>query len=337
MRFAAPIVARLFIGNPYYSYLVRTRFPTCSCILSEIVNQICYRMKLDRVLMEPRYIFIEPTNTCNITCIMCPVPDNSMMTRKRKMLTVDELGKVLDANPKLQIVYLTNWGEPMLNKSIIEIISTCSSRGLFTVMTTNATLLTQETSVAILEAGLGVARFSLDGVGEYFERVRKVKGGYAKVKENIEMFLQARSAGAYRTAVELNVTYMRENLDGIKPIDAEWASKVDFINYQGVISVPTIQIGERANHEQRKGDCRQLYRSAFFLTNGEVTTCCADFNAELSMGSTETSRSAFKIMNSDSARALRRAHQSGNLPGICAACTQYRDETIFPRKQSSII
>jgi MoaA/NifB/PqqE/SkfB family radical SAM enzyme len=286
--------------------------------------------------MEPRYIFIEPTNTCNITCIMCPVTDNKKMTRVRRMLTIEQLDSLLDANPKARVVYLTNWGEPMLNKLIAQIIAACVKRDLFVVMTTNATLITPGTAQAILDSGLGAVRFSLDGVGEAFEKVRSVRGGYARVKENIELFLRLRDEGGYRTAVELNVTYMRENLDGVRMVESEWKDKVDFINYQGVISAPMIQIGERTGSPRRAGRCRQLYRSAFFLTDGNTVPCCADFNGELVLGNQAALRNAFQLMNSPVSRSLRRQHNEGKLPSICAACTQYSAD-IFPRRQSAIV
>ena len=130
---ASWLVAKFFIRNLYYRYLVKSRFPTTDFMLAELLNTVCYKLKLDRVLMAPRYLFIEPTNTCNIACVMCPVPDNSMMTRARKMLTLDRLAMILDANPKVRVVYLTNWGEPLLHKQIIEIIRVCANRGLMIV------------------------------------------------------------------------------------------------------------------------------------------------------------------------------------------------------------
>ena len=179
-----------------------------------------------------------------------------------------------------------------------------------------------------------MVRFSVDGVDASFEKLRGVE--YDTVATNIEGFLGERNRGGYKTRVELNVTYMPEHLPGVEAVHDRWAGKVDFINYQGVISIPTMKVSNRIDHAHRRPGCRQIYRSAFFLTNGTVAPCCADFNGELVLGTENTSQNAFAIMNSPKSRELRRMHRNGTVPAICAACTQYHSN-IFPRQQSSIV
>ena len=75
----------------------------------------------------------------------------------------------------------------------------------------------------------------------------------------------------------------------------------------------------------------------FYLTNGDIVPCCADYNSKLKIGNLKTERNIKKILNSQQIKNLRTLHNKHKFIGICKYCVQYDNSSIFKRNQSSII
>ena len=92
---------------------------------------------------------------------------------------------------RAQRVVFHLFGEPLLHPKIGEMIKMAKDHGLKTSLHTNASLLTEEKSVQILDSGLDILVFSFNG-GEQrddYERISQV-GAYDKVIQNIRTFLK---------------------------------------------------------------------------------------------------------------------------------------------------
>jgi uncharacterized Fe-S cluster-containing radical SAM superfamily enzyme len=106
------------------------------------------------------------------------------MTREDGFMDFELFKKVIDESPGLEHLCMHNWGEPLLHKDIFRMIDYAKAAGIaWVVMNTNGTLLTDKMIQRIVESGLDIIRFSIDGSAETFKKIRGVE--LQKIETNI--------------------------------------------------------------------------------------------------------------------------------------------------------
>lgn len=105
-----------------------------------------------------RALEIGVTSRCNFRCSYCGAYD----LLERKILSVDDVARIVDTMPDLQRVKLSG-GEVLLEYDIcLGVVEYCSSRGIETQINSNGTTLTPDKFRRLEDAGLGVLHFSLN-------------------------------------------------------------------------------------------------------------------------------------------------------------------------------
>lgn len=105
-----------------------------------------------------RALEIGVTSRCNFRCSYCGAYD----LLERKILSVDDVARIVDAIPDLQRVKLSG-GEVLLEyDTCLGVVEYCSSKGIETQINSNGTTLTSEKFRRLEDAGLGVLHFSLN-------------------------------------------------------------------------------------------------------------------------------------------------------------------------------
>jgi MoaA/NifB/PqqE/SkfB family radical SAM enzyme len=75
------------------------------------------------LLGKPYMLVLDTTNLCNLECVWCPTGQRKN-TRPLVTMPKERAFKIIDMfGPYLKEILLFNWGEPFLNKDIIEIMS----------------------------------------------------------------------------------------------------------------------------------------------------------------------------------------------------------------------
>ncbi len=120
---------------------------------------------------EPRVIFIEITNRCNLLCETCP---RTYLDREPlKSLTYEEFVFIADQFPEMQRALLHGIGEPLINKELPRIIQFLKARDIEVLINSNGTLLTPAWQEKIVESGLDEYHCSVDGAtDETYARIR---------------------------------------------------------------------------------------------------------------------------------------------------------------------
>ena len=103
----------------------------------------------------PDVIRIEPVGLCNFNCQHCPT---GVSPNKRALLSKDKFHEIIDGFKKInflpRVVVCYHGGEPLLNKNLTYFIKYLKDWGVKkTVITTNASLLTEQKSIELIEAG----------------------------------------------------------------------------------------------------------------------------------------------------------------------------------------
>jgi len=140
----------------------------------------------------PQFISFTVTNACNLRCRMCGqwseegyVLNRTVDTRSRMSLgawkrLVDEI-----AHQKIRFI-LVRGGEPFLFNGIMELLRYINAHGLFLSIDTNGTILDRYAKELSRIGNMHIT-FSVDGPEDVHDAVRKMKGSFRKIKENIAL------------------------------------------------------------------------------------------------------------------------------------------------------
>lgn len=179
---------------------------------------------------RPSHIFLEVTNNCNLSCVMCG------RTHDRRYGDESFIGNMsLETVKTLEPFYAasswviaTGLGEPFLHPQIDQILRYLKSHGARVSLTSNGTVLSEEYSKLLVECGVDQIVFSIDSPDErVFERVR-VGAKLKDVLRNIERLSNLRAqSGAKKPRMILEVVAMAQNFDQLPEI-ADLAHRLDF-------------------------------------------------------------------------------------------------------------
>jgi radical SAM protein with 4Fe4S-binding SPASM domain len=277
----------------------------------------------------PSALWIEPTNRCNLRCVMCPT--RLRAKEKTGFMELAAYRAIIDeVSPFLTTGYLFLGGESLLHRDLPEMLRYAHRRGVAVRLNTNATLLTRERGKELIAAGLEQITFSFDGCdAASYESVR-VGGKFEETLENVLGFLRLKREMSSRLpfAILQNIivrsgpetgpaeTAFRERFRGL-PLDA-FVSRV-FHSWRGIYQ-------DSADFRPRRRGpryvpCTYIWCSAGILWDGTVVPCCLDADADYPLGKVGE-RPFSEIWNGEKARELRRAiHQRrhGEIR-LCAEC-----------------
>ena len=156
--------------------------------IEEMAIRLAASRKTARVPGAPHLIWIEPTSTCNLNCIMCD--RKAVSQRKVGFMDFELFTKIVDEAASLGVLQIEMGlgGEPLLHPRLTNMIEYAKNKGLMVGFNTNANLLDEQKSRALLNSKLDSIIFSVDGASkETYEKIR-LKGDYDIVTKNIKTF-----------------------------------------------------------------------------------------------------------------------------------------------------
>lgn len=290
----------------------------------------------------PRKIAIEATSCCNLRCIHCAhgaAPDGKVrLTRPQSMMDFDLFKKVMDEASEFKnstkIVFAL-LGEPLLHKSLPDMVAYAHSKGLWTQVNTNCTLLTREKGEALINAGLDFIYLSLDGITKQtYERIR-VRSDFNKVMHNILNFIELKfEKGALDLSIHVGMTGEIINRSEIDifvkefrklPINAVYSPLL--FNWNGAIEwvnpvLDTLQTRSCAHYPV----CNSSYDICGIQSNGDFIPCIYDYDGKYISGNAGQ-HTIMELWNNERTQNFRRAINSRKYSAIeangplCSQCT----------------
>jgi MoaA/NifB/PqqE/SkfB family radical SAM enzyme len=305
------------------------------------------------VKSRPYILFLDPCNYCDLRCPLCPTGMNAL-GRPQKMLSFECFKKYFDPHaPYLFECILHNWGESLLNKEIFSMISYAQSKNVGTNLSTNFVNTKDEDLDKLLDSGLEYLTISLDGTTQQSYSTYRVRGDFARVRQNLETFLNRRAARkltvpvvewqyivmkhnqseveeAERLSRQIGVDVMRFIPVGL-PFEAEnRAALADDWFPTGVAGRVEINDGQQIfGQDGRPGGCYYLYRSMTVNPDGGVSPCCIVYKDERDFAHLESTDAidVGAIWNNEkfrSGRSLFSAEEVANRKRtICDSCTLF--------------
>ena len=285
-----------------------------------------YEAYPDRKILDsfPPCLQVEPASLCNFRCVFCYQTD-AAFTRKSNghmgMMSLDTFKRVIDqAEGNVEAVSLASRGEPLLCPSIQEMLAYTRGKFLALKLKTNASLLDEAKSHAILQSGVGTLVFSADAAQEEPYKKLRVGGDLRKVLENIRRFQEIRLKHYPRSRLLTRVSGVKvpgsSGPDEMEAFWGEFADQVAFVNYnpwENAYEAPLSDI---------EAPCSDLWRRMFVWWDGCVNPCDVDFKSTLSVG-TLKDKNLSELWLSPAYARLRREHLARRRSRLspCSRCT----------------
>lgn len=279
----------------------------------------------------PIHLDIEATTACNLKCVMCPRTEMIKAGNfwSVKAFDLDSYKQLIDEGVQhgLCSVKYNYLGEPLMNKQIVEMVAYAKQAGVLDVMfNTNAALLTEDISRALVASGLDKLFFSFDSPEpQRYESIR-VGAKYDQVLTNIKNFMRIREEmDSIKPFTRVSMVLMQENQhewEAYKKLFEPIVDAVAYVDYldHNCQSNPQLSV-VKMNKGRKKFCCPQLWQRMFIHPDGVVTPCCIDSSRELVMGNIKDDTAA-EIWKGQTYQKLRKQHSEGRFDTVptCARC-----------------
>ena len=143
------------------------------------------------VRSRPFVVRIEVSATCNLRCLSCSTAKKTFRPGQIRMMTLDWFRTIYSQLARYASrVTFYQWGEPMTNPRLFDMVKFTSDRSVFTSLCTNFTLMKENLIEPLFESKLDWLSVCLDGfTQEAYEKYR-VNGDVSRVKEGIKMVVR---------------------------------------------------------------------------------------------------------------------------------------------------
>ena len=262
----------------------------------------------------PQRITIELSSCCNLSCTMCPRKylsgDNGFMDKElfKKILCELQGQDVAAVVPFFR-------GESLLHPDFIEMMRFLRDRTKAEIqLATNALLLTEDMSHALLSLGLHFISFSLDALTrETYEKIR-LGGDFDLAVNNVHAFLNLRdSLPSSVTSVQVSATENIYNREELPAFIDYWQRRVDRVRiypqhsdggHYGKIN----EAKYRRDVSSRK-PCMKPFTDIVIHYDGQIALCNHDWdpNSGQSLGSI-VKHSIHDIWHGDLYQSVREKH-----------------------------
>jgi MoaA/NifB/PqqE/SkfB family radical SAM enzyme len=265
--------------------------------INALRTEWAYRRRLVDVRSYPYILFLEPLYYCNLDCPLCDrqvFPDARKGKEAAGKLSLELFDRLLDeAGDYLFQCQLFGQGEPLLDWARSKaIVQKCHQRRIFTLLSTNCTLITPKTADDLVTCGLDHLVCAIDGISQQSYEKYRVGGKVADALAGMRHVVEARKRNrsgieiewqflvhkdnvheveeAKKLAAELGVFLRTSPLRGMEfdhSLQQEWLP-------EAAVTVGNAQAGRvDAGKTVYDWPCYFLWRSLVLNSNGKAARC----------------------------------------------------------------
>lgn len=299
--------------------------------------------KNSRVIGYPVELVIDPCNICVLHCPLCPTGQGRKDRIKGKM-SFNDFKKIIDElGEYLYEIDLHNWGEPLLNEEIYDMICYAHKYDIKIDLSTTLNFFDEMKAERLIKSGLEHLIVSLSGTSQESYQRYHIGGKFNKVVEGTKKLIEMKKylhistpvitwrflvmkhneceiADARKMAVELGVDELEVlRIHGDMGYELYWNKKemtkevTDWLPYN-----------ERYNLDRMK-PCNFLWVQAVINWNGSVSPCCAIYPEADDFGNIFEAGDFKKVWNNERYRNARKIIRQkrindSDVENICARC-----------------
>jgi len=278
----------------------------------------------------PKGLMIEPTNLCDLKCVLCPCGNGDLDRWRipRGTMTLSQFRSIIDqAKDFIRYIVLWGSGEPMLVSDIDKMIEYSTKYNISVITSTHGNGLNSDLGKRIIKSGLHKIIFSIDGLTqETYEKFRK-GGNYKKAFNNLRKLVELKNKLKTKTPfIYWQFIVMRHNEHEIPElIDLAKGIGVNGLLIKKFCS-NSKEFAPKNSHYIRKepetisARCKFLESGGrpMIFFNGDISVCSHDFEMKYVMSNVFEEKLT-DIWNNESYNKFRRDF-SKNLILKCTKC-----------------
>ena len=296
----------------------------------------------------PSALMIEPTNTCNLSCVLCPT-GAGWLKHPRGQMDVTAFRHLIDeAGPYLYRVAFWNWGEPFLHPAILDMVRYARRWPVWLQICTNGHFFSDPAFAReVITSGLDQLIVSIDGVTEdSIQKYRGPKADLNKILTGVRNLVSARRlVGKAKPQIEVQFLVMRHNQSEIGAaqalttelgVDRFYCKTLnmrpqDIEQFQHLLPDAAefcrFEIGADGKWSVKgtpTGICPYIYETTVVLWDGSLLPCCFDGEESIVLGNAFAD-GLWHAWNSDHYRQFRYRvrHNRTSVP-MCVWCPEGR-------------
>ena len=290
-----------------------------------------YNPELDRLaqtLQEipfPRRFAVEITATCNLACSMCHYP---AMRRPKGRIPFELWRRCADeiaaVSPDTQC-WFSFIGEPLLEPELLlRVLAYGKAKGIRSLnINTNGMLLTPELAGPILDSGVDLVVFGIDGFSrQVYERIR-VNGDRDVVYRNVEHFLKARQARSTGPEIQVQFIEMGENTHELEAFSAHWLARGATLKLRNMLSWGARFDTPMCIPQEERIPCPWAMTMMHVFWDGRVPRCSGDTEGDDSVGNAWDESLASLWQRLGAYRDHHLARRFDLLPQRCQDCKDW--------------
>jgi len=334
VKITLQILRRVFNKKLRYTHLMAfIKYNSLPKLFNFIINEYERRIKRVKLSSKPYLINSEPTNHCNFKCPFCPTGKNYKRTGGFAQIELYE--KIFKQIGRyIYLITIHGWGEPLLFKNLPEIVKLAHNNKIFTVVTTNGSLLTKKMSRKIISSKLDYLILSIDGISEETYQKYRIGGSYNAILTNLKYLISLKKEqGSSTPFIEWQFLVFKHNeheIDSAKKLASElgldnivfmpaYTEDVCFDSTDEKFHLP------RHSPLSKQSDCKHLWSTLTYHWNGKVVPCCYDFFGKISYGNLHNERFG-QIWNNEyfleSRRVIKNGPEGRSQDLFCSFCVR---------------
>lgn len=286
----------------------------------------------------PLFVSVEPSNVCQLRCPECPVGQAVERKGTAPRLMHEKVWKrileqVAACAYTIQFYFQ---GEPLLNPRLPQMIAEAKTKGLYTIISTNAQAMTPQMAEQLVSAGLNRIIISMDGATQHTYEAYRVGGSIEQCKAAMQWLKEAKKKYNKHTIIELQCLRLRTNEHEWNTLRRQYkalgADRLVFktaqlYNYaDGHPLMPSQPCYNRYTKGQdgyyhRKPlskACFRVWSGCVITTDGMVLPCCYDKSSQYAYGNIMNA-DLRTLFTSQTANAFRQKAWREQ-PSICKEC-----------------
>ncbi len=277
----------------------------------------------------PTRFAVEVCADCNLECSMCHHPQ---MRRPKGKMPFELWKKCADQiavnSPDTQC-WFSFCGEPLLEPTLlIRMIAYGKSVGLRSLnINTNGILLTPDLAEPIIDSGVNLVAFGIDGFSKQsYERIR-VGGNRDELYANIEHFLTTRKVRATGPDVQVQFIEMNENAHELEEFTRYWTERGATVKVRRQLSWGGNLETSLCVPDEERIPCPWAVTMMHVLWDGRVPRCPGDTEGEEGPGNAWDEPLIDLWARLGLYRDKHLKHQFNDLPERCKTCKDWMTGT----------
>lgn len=179
-------------------------------------------------------LYIEPTSACNLSCVTCIRRTWNEAPGFMTMETFDALLDQIIEFKSLESIMFGGFGEPMHHPDIFNMVSSLKSMGLKVEMTTNGTMLNEESLKRLFESGLDALWVSIDSTETATFNMIREGADFGGIYDSLKLFKRINQESERKMTLGIAFVATKDNvkeLSNLRSFAASvWAEKISVSN-----------------------------------------------------------------------------------------------------------